>query len=95
MKKCFHSASDCCFILSRDQSTPGDSLLFFALSVGLIEKFLCFLCRVVSLALGVGLTERLSLFSLQGCLPGSRCWTNRETFLVFFVRLSPWLSVLD
>jgi hypothetical protein len=40
MKKFFHSASDCCFILSRDQSIPGDCLLFFALSVGLTEKFL-------------------------------------------------------
>jgi hypothetical protein len=75
MKKCFHSVSDCCFILSRDQSIPGDSLFF--------------------LALGVGLTERLSLFSLQSCLPGSRCWTNREAFLVFSAGLSPWLSVLD
>jgi hypothetical protein len=37
------------------------------------------------LALGVGLAERLSLFSLQGCLPGSQCWINRETFLVRFV----------
>jgi hypothetical protein len=28
------------------------------------ETFPCFLCKVVSLALGVGLTERLSLFNL-------------------------------
>jgi hypothetical protein len=75
MKKCFHSVLDYGFILSRDQSIPGDCLFF--------------------LALGVGPTERLSLFYLQGYLPGSWYWTNRETFLVFSARLSPWLSVLD
>jgi hypothetical protein len=44
----------------------------------------CFLCRVFSLALGVGLTERLAfaLFSLQGFLPGFRCRTNRKTCLL-------------
>jgi hypothetical protein len=40
MKKCFHSAVDCCFILSKDQPIPEDCLLFFAFSVGLTEKFL-------------------------------------------------------
>jgi len=40
MKKCFHSVLDCNFILSRDQSIPGDCLFFLALGVGLTEKFL-------------------------------------------------------
>jgi hypothetical protein len=40
MKKCFHSVSDCCFILRRDQSIPGGYLFFLALGVGLTEKFL-------------------------------------------------------
>jgi hypothetical protein len=40
MKKCFHSVSDCCFILRRDQLIPGGYLFFLALGVGLTEKFL-------------------------------------------------------
>jgi len=34
MKKCFYFVADCCFILSRDQSIPGDCLFFLALGVG-------------------------------------------------------------
>jgi len=40
MKKCFYFVADCCFILSRDQSIPGDCLFFLALGVRLTKKFL-------------------------------------------------------
>jgi hypothetical protein len=40
MKKCFYSGPDYCFLLSRDQSIPGDCQLFLFLDVGLTEEFL-------------------------------------------------------